>query len=67
MHHIDIHHIAVIGAGTMGAGIAQLPAQHSYQTLLYDVNSDVLATAREHPSTPRSSCNSTVFGAILVS
>ena len=50
MHHTDIHHIAVIGAGTMGAGIAQLAAQHGYQTLLYDVNRDVLATAHERIS-----------------
>src|SRR6478672_11003838 len=30
--------IAVLGAGTMGAGIAQLAAQFGYDVLLYDIN-----------------------------
>ncbi|TMA59644.1 MAG: 3-hydroxybutyryl-CoA dehydrogenase, partial [Deltaproteobacteria bacterium] len=29
--------IAVLGAGTMGAGIAQVSAQAGYETLIYDV------------------------------
>jgi 3-hydroxybutyryl-CoA dehydrogenase len=33
----DIKRIAVIGAGTMGSGIAQLAAQAGYDTTLYDV------------------------------
>ena len=33
----DIKRIAVIGAGTMGSGIAQLAAQSGYETVLYDV------------------------------
>src|SRR6185436_16853493 len=32
----DITTIAVIGAGTMGSGIAQLSASTGYYTLLYD-------------------------------
>ena len=42
----DIHTIAVIGAGTMGSGIAQLAAAAGYNTLLYDVNETALANAR---------------------
>ncbi len=34
----QIHTIAVAGAGTMGAGIAQLAAQAGYKTILYDVS-----------------------------
>ncbi|MGB3075766.1 MAG: 3-hydroxyacyl-CoA dehydrogenase NAD-binding domain-containing protein, partial [Chitinophagales bacterium] len=34
----QIHSIAVVGAGTMGAGIAQLAAQAGYETILYDVS-----------------------------
>jgi 3-hydroxybutyryl-CoA dehydrogenase len=32
--------IAVLGAGTMGAGIAQLAAQSSFDVLLYDIKDD---------------------------
>jgi 3-hydroxybutyryl-CoA dehydrogenase len=32
--------IAVLGAGTMGAGIAQLAAQSGYEVLLYDIQDD---------------------------
>lgn len=35
--------IAVIGAGTMGAGIAQASALAGYQVVLYDINQEVLA------------------------
>src|ERR1035441_8875664 len=34
----DIKTIAIAGAGTMGAGIAQLCAAAGYKTLLYDIN-----------------------------
>ena len=37
--------ISVIGAGTMGAGIAQVAAIHGYQTTLCDVSSDQLESA----------------------
>ena len=38
----DIKTIGVIGAGTMGAGIAQLAAQAGYRTLLYDLSQEQL-------------------------
>ncbi len=38
----QIHSIAVVGAGTMGAGIAQLAAQAGYNTILYDVEDKAL-------------------------
>lgn len=34
----DVKSIGVIGAGTMGAGIAQLAAQAGYKTFLYDLS-----------------------------
>jgi 3-hydroxybutyryl-CoA dehydrogenase len=34
--------IGVLGAGTMGAGIAQVAAQAGYETLLYDVSQDFI-------------------------
>ncbi len=43
----DIKTIAVLGAGTMGQGIAQLCAQSGFKTLLYDINSSVLEKARQ--------------------
>ena len=33
---MDIRTVAVIGAGTMGAGIAQICAQAGWETRLYD-------------------------------
>ena len=40
-----INKIAVVGAGTMGSGIAQVAAQSGYQTILFDVNTAVLEKA----------------------
>jgi 3-hydroxybutyryl-CoA dehydrogenase len=40
-----ITRIAVIGAGTMGHGIAQVAAMAGYETRLTDANADALATA----------------------
>ena len=34
--------IGVIGAGTMGNGIAHVFAQHNYPVILVDINSDFL-------------------------
>ena len=34
--------IAVLGAGTMGAGIAQVSAQAGYETLVYDVKQEFI-------------------------
>ena len=35
-----INTICVIGAGTMGSGIAQTAAQSGFYTLLFDINTD---------------------------
>ena len=40
-----MNHIAVIGAGTMGQGIAQLCASSGFQVLLFDVQPDFLQRA----------------------
>jgi 3-hydroxybutyryl-CoA dehydrogenase len=42
----DINQISVIGAGTMGHGIAQCFAMAGYPVVLYDVGDEVLATAQ---------------------
>ena len=42
---MDVKTIAVIGAGTMGRGIAYASALGGYQTTLQDVNEEVLARA----------------------
>jgi 3-hydroxybutyryl-CoA dehydrogenase len=41
----DIKIIAVIGAGTMGSGIAQLAAAAGYKTIIYDLNEEALGNA----------------------
>ncbi len=41
-----INTICVIGAGTMGAGIAQVAAQNGFYTLLFDINDVVLQKAK---------------------
>ena len=38
--------ICVIGAGTMGSGIAQTAAQSGFYTLLFDINREVLEKAK---------------------
>ena len=38
--------IGVLGAGTMGAGIAQVAAQNGHAVVLVDVNQTVLDTAK---------------------
>jgi 3-hydroxybutyryl-CoA dehydrogenase len=38
--------ICIIGAGTMGSGIAQVAAQSGYHTLLFDINNTVLEKAQ---------------------
>lgn len=42
-----INSICVCGAGTMGSGIAQALAQSGFYTILYELNEQVLAKARE--------------------
>jgi 3-hydroxybutyryl-CoA dehydrogenase len=39
-----IEEIAVLGAGTMGAGIAQVAAQAGFDTLLYDIKQEFIDT-----------------------
>lgn len=45
---LTIQKILVCGAGTMGSGIAQVFATAGFDTLLYDVSTDMLAKAKEH-------------------
>lgn len=42
----EINSIAVCGAGTMGAGIAQVSALAGYYTVLFDIKQEVLDNAR---------------------
>lgn len=41
----SIHTIAIAGAGTMGAGIAQVTAQKGYKTILFDISPEMLVKA----------------------
>lgn len=50
MNLADIRHVAVLGAGTMGAGIAQVAAQSGYEVILYDVFEEVTQGATERLS-----------------
>jgi len=43
----DIKTIGVVGAGTMGQGIAQICAQAGYKTVLFDINGQVLEKAQK--------------------
>ncbi|MBP6303111.1 MAG: 3-hydroxybutyryl-CoA dehydrogenase [Bacteroidia bacterium] len=43
----SIKKVAVLGAGTMGAGIAQVFAQSEYDVLLYDIQIEALEKARQ--------------------
>ncbi len=43
----DIKKVAVIGAGTMGLGIAQITAQNDFETLLFDIDEQGLERAKE--------------------
>jgi 3-hydroxybutyryl-CoA dehydrogenase len=42
----NISSICIIGAGTMGSGIAQVAAQNGFTTLLFDINTTVLNNAK---------------------
>jgi len=42
-----INNICVIGAGTMGSGIAQVAAQNGFSTILFDINEAVLEKAKQ--------------------
>jgi 3-hydroxybutyryl-CoA dehydrogenase len=39
--------IGIVGAGTMGSGIAQVCARYGYMVIVYDVNPALLETARQ--------------------
>ncbi|GAB3823737.1 3-hydroxyacyl-CoA dehydrogenase NAD-binding domain-containing protein [Pontibacter rugosus] len=43
----DIKTIGIVGAGTMGQGIAQICAQAGYKTILFDINGQVLEKAQQ--------------------
>lgn len=43
----DIKTIGIVGAGTMGQGIAQICAQAGYKTILFDINAQVLEKAKQ--------------------
>ncbi|WP_299760417.1 3-hydroxyacyl-CoA dehydrogenase NAD-binding domain-containing protein [uncultured Pontibacter sp.] len=43
----DIKTIGIVGAGTMGQGIAQICAQAGYKTILFDINAQVLEKAQQ--------------------
>lgn len=45
MNFENIKTIGVVGAGTMGQGIAQICAQAGYTTILFDINAQVLEKA----------------------
>src|SRR5687767_12486660 len=47
----NIKTIGVVGAGTMGQGIAQICAQAGYQTILFDINAPVLDKATQTTET----------------
>lgn len=44
---MSINSICVIGAGTMGSGIAQVAAQSGFYTLLFDIDGTVIERAKE--------------------
>jgi 3-hydroxybutyryl-CoA dehydrogenase len=46
----QVHTIAICGAGTMGAGIAQVAAVSGYSTILFDIQAPVLDKARSQIS-----------------
>jgi 3-hydroxybutyryl-CoA dehydrogenase len=41
----DIKKIGVVGAGTMGAGIAQIAAMAGYDTLIFDIQEEAIQKA----------------------
>lgn len=44
---MPIQKVAVIGSGTMGAGIVQLVLQNGYPAVMYDINDEILNKAKE--------------------
>jgi 3-hydroxybutyryl-CoA dehydrogenase len=46
MNFSDIKTIGVIGSGTMGRGIAISTATAGYNTILYDINDEIISNAK---------------------
>jgi 3-hydroxybutyryl-CoA dehydrogenase len=46
MQQTGIRNICICGAGTMGSGIAQVTAQHGFDTIVYDVDGSTLEQAK---------------------
>ncbi len=46
----EVHHLGVVGAGTMGGGIAQLGAFHGLRVRLKDVRHEAVSLALKHAS-----------------
>jgi len=44
---LAFNHVAVIGAGAMGRGIAQIAAQAGSQVWLYDTQSEAIQKAKD--------------------
>ena len=44
----DIHHVAVIGAGVMGRGIALAAALVGYKSTVYDIHPQMLEDAKSY-------------------
>ncbi|WP_370972187.1 3-hydroxyacyl-CoA dehydrogenase PaaH [Enterobacter wuhouensis] len=42
---VNINTVAVIGSGTMGAGIAEVAASHGHQVLIHDISADAVSRA----------------------
>lgn len=42
-----LHRVAVIGGGTMGAGIAEVAASAGHSVLLYDISAEAITRAIE--------------------
>lgn len=42
---VNIHTVAVIGSGTMGAGIAEVAASHGHPVLVYDIDAAAISRA----------------------
>jgi 3-hydroxybutyryl-CoA dehydrogenase len=47
---MEIRHVAVVGAGKMGAGIAQAALLAGYRVTLYDISHDMVEKAADHIS-----------------
>ena len=57
---LNIRTVAVIGSGTMGAGIAEVAASHGHQVLIYDISSDAISRAIDGIQIGRASCRERV-------